>query len=77
VRTARVPPCRPPYPWSPCVLCAVPCARSCVRAHERLGRDLAKKQEDDRDRRLNALRANDFEAYQELLKQQQVRPVQW
>jgi hypothetical protein len=30
-------------------------------------------QEDDRSRRLEALRANDFEAYQELLKQQQVR----
>lgn len=42
------------------------------RAHERLYRDLAKQQEDDRERRLEALRANDFEAYQELLIQQQV-----
>eukprot|EP00967_Tisochrysis_lutea_P009214 scaffold10914_cov21-Tisochrysis_lutea.AAC.1 len=41
------------------------------RAHERLFRDLAKQQEDDRERRLEALRANDFEAYQELLIQQQ------
>jgi hypothetical protein len=32
-------------------------------------------QEDDRSRRLDALRANDFEAYQELLKQQQVRHI--
>jgi len=42
------------------------------RAHERLFRDLAKQQEDDRERRLEALRANDFEAYQDLLIQQQV-----
>ncbi|GFH14203.1 uncharacterized protein HaLaN_10216, partial [Haematococcus lacustris] len=42
-----------------------------VRLHERLNRDLAKQQEDDRSRRLDALRANDFEAYQELLRQQQ------
>jgi hypothetical protein len=42
------------------------------RQHERLFRDLAKQQEDDREQRLEALRANDFEAYQELLVQQQV-----
>lgn len=40
-----------------------------LRTHERLGRDLSKQKDDDRARRLEALKANDFEAYQELLRQ--------
>lgn len=43
-----------------------------ARFHDRLNREQAKRQEDDRTKRLEALRNNDFEAYQELLKQQQV-----
>lgn len=39
------------------------------RLHERLARDLNKQKMDDNDRRLEALKANDFEAYKELLRQ--------
>jgi SWI/SNF-related matrix-associated actin-dependent regulator of chromatin subfamily A protein 2/4 len=39
------------------------------RVHERWGRDTSKQKEDDQTRRLEALKANDFEAYQELLRQ--------
>lgn len=39
------------------------------RLHERLARELNKQKMDDNDRRLEALKANDFEAYKELLKQ--------
>jgi hypothetical protein len=36
--------------------------------HERLSRDLSKQQLDDEERRLDALKANDFDAYKEMLK---------
>lgn len=39
------------------------------RLHERLARELNKQKMDDNDRRLEALKANDFEAYKELLRQ--------
>jgi hypothetical protein len=39
------------------------------RLHERLSRELNRQRMDDNDRRLEALKANDFEAYKELLKQ--------
>lgn len=40
-----------------------------ARLHERLGRELHRSRLDDNDRRLEALKANDFEAYRELLRQ--------
>lgn len=40
-----------------------------ARLHERLARELNRQRMDDNDRRLEALKANDFEAYKELLKQ--------
>jgi SWI/SNF-related matrix-associated actin-dependent regulator of chromatin subfamily A protein 2/4 len=39
------------------------------RLHERLAREFNKQRMDDNDRRLEALKANDFEAYKELLRQ--------
>jgi SWI/SNF-related matrix-associated actin-dependent regulator of chromatin subfamily A protein 2/4 len=39
------------------------------RLHERLSRELNRQLMDENDRRLEALKANDFEAYKELLKQ--------
>jgi hypothetical protein len=39
------------------------------RLHERLSRELNRQHMDDNNRRLEALKANDFEAYKELLKQ--------
>jgi hypothetical protein len=40
------------------------------RLHERLARDLLKKQGDDAARRMELLRANDLEAYQEMIRAQ-------
>ena len=42
--------------------------RAVVRWHERNNRDLSKQRTNDRDRRLEALKANDFEAYQSMLR---------
>jgi hypothetical protein len=44
-------------------------SRAVVRAHERLARDAAKQAGDDRELRMQALKANDFAAYEELLRQ--------
>jgi SWI/SNF-related matrix-associated actin-dependent regulator of chromatin subfamily A member 2/4 len=48
------------------------CTKGVTRLHERWGRGLNKSRGDERGKRLEALKANDIEAYQELLKQQQV-----
>lgn len=42
--------------------------RSVVKVHERLARDLTKVVGDDRELRMQALKANDFARYQEMLK---------
>lgn len=44
--------------------------RAIVRAHERLARDRMKSKDDDRALRMAALKAHDFEAYQEMLRRQ-------
>ena len=44
--------------------------RTVLRAHERLARDRNKLKEDDRSLRMAALKAHDFEAYQEMLRKQ-------
>ncbi|BDA42833.1 ATP-dependent helicase BRM [Coccomyxa sp. Obi] len=43
--------------------------RYVMRAHERLLRDMNRLKEDDRTRRMEALKANDFEAYQQILRE--------
>jgi hypothetical protein len=42
--------------------------RAVAKAHERLARDLQKQAGDDRELRMQALKANDFAAYQDLLR---------
>ena len=42
-----------------------------AKVHQRWATTHSKRMEDDRSRRLEALKMNDFEAYQEMLKQQQ------
>ena len=44
--------------------------RGIMRAHERLARERNKLKEDDRSLRMAALKAHDFEAYQEMLRRQ-------
>lgn len=44
--------------------------RNIQRAHERLARNQSKARGDDRAQRMEALKANDFEAYQELLQKE-------
>eukprot|EP00884_Botryococcus_braunii_P001518 jgi/Botrbrau1/11367/Bobra.0038s0115.1 len=44
--------------------------RAVARIHDRMAREHNKAKDDDRTRRLEALKANDWEAYQELLRQQ-------
>lgn len=44
-------------------------AKQLGRLHEKLGREFARARMGDTDRRLEALKANDFEAYKELLRQ--------
>lgn len=44
--------------------------RAVTRAHERLARERSRSKDDDRALRLAALKAHDFEAYQEMLKRQ-------
>jgi len=44
--------------------------RGMIRAHERLARERNKLKEDDRSLRMAALKAHDFEAYQEMLRRQ-------
>lgn len=44
--------------------------RAVTRAHERLARERLRSKDDDRALRLAALKAHDFEAYQEMLKRQ-------
>jgi len=44
--------------------------RGIIRAHERLARERNKLKEDDRSLRMAALKAHDFEAYQEMLRRQ-------
>ncbi|KAK9816457.1 hypothetical protein WJX72_000543 [[Myrmecia] bisecta] len=44
--------------------------RAVARAHERMSREHHKQKDDDRARRMEALKAHDFEAYQELLREQ-------
>ncbi|CAK0787464.1 hypothetical protein CVIRNUC_010684 [Coccomyxa viridis] len=43
--------------------------RFVLRAHERLARDAVRQKDDDRSRRMDALKAHDFEAYQEMLRE--------
>lgn len=42
--------------------------RSVMKVHERLARDVTKVVGDDRELRMQALKANDFARYQEMLK---------
>jgi hypothetical protein len=41
-----------------------------LQVHGRLGRDLSRQKDDDRARRMEALKASDFTAYQQMLVEQ-------
>lgn len=41
-----------------------------LQVHGRLGRDLSRQKDDDRARRMEALKASDFAAYQQMLQEQ-------
>lgn len=46
--------------------------KAVIKSHERLTREMLKARGDDHQRRMDLLRANDFEAYQEMLRLQAV-----